>query len=229
MGERVDMLRNSLAALIASLLLVGASGAEAQSAIVDGSSNTILLPEIPVEEPEPPIEACELDPRGCQVDPCILDPASCEAPPAPEPPVAEPPAPSFSHAFEGSARLKGDGFKTIQPFTLLMSFDTAALTFQALDADGTLYGGHLVARGATGSRFKLFLDGDSRDAFAARVAARGSAAAGRAAGNVLGEGSTLTLKRSRDGSASLKIKSEVLVDGMGEVTFKANLSAAAPL
>jgi hypothetical protein len=221
MGERADMLRNSLAAPIAFLLLLGALAAEAQPAIGDGSSNTIVFPEIPVE-PEPPIDPCELDPRGCQpIDPCAANPLSCEAPP-----LVEPPAPLFAHQFGESARLKGQGFKTTQPYTLQMNFDIVALTFLAMDGDGTLYSGHLVPRGTQGTRFRLFLDGASEEAFAADVAARGAAAAGRGAGSALGESSKLTLKQNPDGSAALKIKSEVLVSGVGEVGFKANLSAA---
>jgi len=182
------MLRNSLAALVASLLLLGALGAEAQPAIGDGSSNTIVFPEIPVEP--------------------------------------EPPAPLFTHEFGELARLKGEGFKTTQPYTLRMHFDTAALIFLAMDGEGTLYSGHLVPRGTQGTRFRLFLDSASEDAFAADVASRGAAAAGRSAGSALGESSKLTLKQNPDGSTSLKIKSEVLVNGVGEVGFKASLSAA---
>lgn len=216
------MLRNSLAALAASLLLLGALGAQALAAIGDGTSNTIVLPEVPPDE-EPPIDRCELDPRQCQpINPCLQSPVSCE-----DPPVAEPPAPTFSHEFAGSARLKGDGFRAIQPYTLQMSFDTSALTLLAMDADGTLYSGHLVPKGTKGTKFKLFLDDPSGDALAADVAARAASASGRSADTVLGGSSKLTLKLSKDGSASLKIESEVLVNGMGEVSFDANLSSAA--
>lgn len=186
------MLRTTLAAAAASLLLLGAQGARAQDAlpaIADGTSNTILLPELP---PQP-----------------------------------DPPAPIFSHELAGSAKLKAGGAKSVEPYSLQVNFDTAELTFLAMDGDGTLYGGNLAPRGTRGGKFKLFLDAGSRDAFAADVAARGASASGRTAGSVLGDTSKLTLAVDEDGSASLKIKSEVLVDGLGEVVFKANLVGVA--
>jgi hypothetical protein len=197
------MRRSSLTALAASLLFLCALGA--QAAIVDGSSNTILLPEVPTDR-------------------CIVSPASCE-----EPPVAEPPAPSFSHEVVGSARLKGDGFKVSQPYVLQIHFDTSARTFLAMDGDGTLYSGRLAPKGKKGDRFKVFMDDGTDDAFAADVAARGAAAAGRTAGSVLGKSSQIVLKLGPNGSASLRIKSDVLVTGIGEVGFKANLSSDPPL
>ena len=211
------MLRKTLAALAASLVFLSALGAQALSAITDGTSNTILLTEIP---PAPALPAIT---DGTSNTILLPEIPPAPEPPVAEPPVAEPPAPSFSHSFAGSAKLVGDAFKASQPYTLQMSFDTAALTFLAMDADGTLYSGHLVPKG---SKFRLFLDGPSADALAADVAARGAAAAGRSAGRVLGESSKLTLKLNQDGSASLKIKGDVLVNGLGEVSFKANLSSA---
>jgi hypothetical protein len=146
--------------------------------------------------------------------------------PAPEPPT-EPPAPIFSHELAGSAKLKVGRAKSVEPYSLQMNFDPSALTFLAMDGDGTLYGGNLAPKGTRGDKFKLFLDGASSVAFAADVAARGAGASGRTAGSVLGEISKLTLTVDEDGSASLKIKSEVLVDGVGEVAFKANLVGVA--
>jgi hypothetical protein len=147
-----------------------------------------------------------------------------EEPGDPEPP-AEPPAQSFAQELAGSAKVNAGGAKSVEPYSLQMNFDPAARTFLAMDADGTLYGGNLVPKGSRGDKFKVFLDGASSDAFAADVAARGAGASGRSAGSVVGELSKLTLTVDEDGSASLKIKSEVLVDGQGEVVFKANLVA----
>jgi hypothetical protein len=125
---------------------------------------------------------------------------------------------TFDHSLAGSP-VKGDGFKTSEPFTLLLNVDTTARTFSALDGAGTVYTGNLAPKGTKGVKFSLFLDPASSDVLSADVAGRGLAAAG----SVLGQSSKLTLKLNEDGTASLKVKSEVLVAGVGEVVFKANL------
>jgi hypothetical protein len=175
-------------------------------------------------EPEPP-DPCELVPQLCNpLDICELVPALCEDPPVAEPPVNEPPEQEvFDHSLAGSAKVKGDGFKTSEAYTLLLSFDTAARTFSAMDADGTLYTGNLAPKGTKGTKFSLFLDAGSEDVFTSDVAGRGIAAAGVPGGTIAGDSSKLTLKLNEDGSVSLKIKSSVLVSGIGEVVFKANL------
>lgn len=234
------MLRNSLATFLTAALLLGGAGARAlPPTTLPGNTGgggiindpCILNPELCL--PEPP------------VDPCIEFPNLCTDPPPPpptggicdrfpdlcvngDPPVAQPADPTFSHHLAGSAKVKGDGFKTSQPYALDLNFDKSALTFLAMDSSGKLYSGNLVPKGTHGNKFRMFLDGSSSDAFAADVAGRAADAAGRSAGNVLGESSKLTLKLAEDGSASLKIKSEVLVNGMGEVGFKANASSVAP-
>jgi hypothetical protein len=134
--------------------------------------------------------------------------------------------PTFDHELTGTAKVKGAGFKASEPYTLKLSFDTTALTFLAMDADGTLYSGNLAPKGTKGDKFRLFLDGASADALAADVAARSGIAAGGAAGAVLGHSSKLILKLLEDGSVALKVKSEVLTSGLGEVVFKANLTSA---
>ncbi len=144
-----------------------------------------------------------------------------------EPALAEPAEPGPSQEMNGSAKVKAGGAKSIAPYSLQLSFDLAARTFLAMDGAGALYGGNLVPKGRREDRFKLFLDDASRDAFAADVAARGAGASGRSAGGVLGESSKLTLTVGEDGSASLKIRSEVLVEGLGEVVFKASLAGVA--
>ena len=180
-------------------------------------------PELCRPDPPPP-DPCELNPELCEPDPCEVAPALCEEPPGgEEPPVAPPEQEVFDHSLAGSAKVKGDGFKTSEPYTMLLSFDTAARTFSAMDGDGTLYTGNLAPKGTKGTKFSLFLDPGSENAFNSDVAGRGAAASGVPAGTIAGDSSKLTLKLNEDGSVSLKIKSSVLVSGIGEVVFKANL------
>jgi hypothetical protein len=174
-------------------------------------------PVDPDPDPDPPIDPCDLVPTA---------PGCNEEPPVVEDPPAEPPAPSFSHELDGSARVKGNGFKVTEAYSLQMNFDTSTLIFSAMDADGTLYSGNLVAKGKKGKKFRLFLDDGSEDALSGDVAERAGTASGRAPGAVVGESSKLTLKLLDDGSVLLKVKSEVLVDGIGEVVFKARLTGA---
>lgn len=106
---------------------------------------------------------------------------------------------------------------------MTLSFDTNAATFSLADESGALFTGHLIAKGSKGKRFSLFLDGASRDAFAAKLAAGGAVLAGQPAGSVLGE--TLDLQLTRDDtSVRLKLKCSVLTSGIDEITFKANLA-----
>ena len=182
-------------------------------------------------DPEPP-DPC---PAGslCPIDPCELAPALCEDPPVVDPgtedpgaedPGNEPPEQEvFDHSLAGNAKVKGDGFKTSEPYTLLLTVDTTARTFSAMDGAGNLYTGNLAPKGKKGVKFSLFLDEASGDVFAADVAGRGIAASGSPGGTLIGESSKLTLRLNEDGSASLKIKSEVAVSGVGGVVFKANL------
>jgi hypothetical protein len=230
----------ALLAALALCLLLTASGARA-------------LP--PGGGPIGPIDDCFDDPEGCVLDPtdpclenpelcepppppdpCVVDPASCEPDPVDpcevtdceeEPPVAEPPGPTFSHELSGPAKVKAAGQKSTAPYTLSLSFDTSALTFSAMDGDGTLYTGRLAPKGKKGTKFQLFLDATSDTAFSADIAGRGAQVSGRSAGSVLGQSGKLILKLLPEGGTSLKIKREVLVANVGEVVFKANLSAEA--
>jgi hypothetical protein len=147
----------------------------------------------------------------------ILGAASSQA--ASPPPVA-----TFSQAFAGSVSVKGEGFKTSQPYSLQVNFDAAELSFLAMDVGGTLYSGHMGPRGRSRHSLALFLDGDSNDALATDAAARAASASNRSAGRVLGGSSRLVVTVKENGSVSLKIRSEVLVDGMGTVVLKANLT-----
>jgi hypothetical protein len=199
-GRIESMLGSSLATFVtAALLLVGASALALPPTTLPGNTGG----------------------GGIINDLCIRNPELC-------PPVEQPTDPTFSHHLAGSAKVTGDGIKTSQPYALDLNFDTSALTFLAMDSSGKLYSGNLVPKGTHGNKFRLFLDGSSSDAFAADVAGRAGDAAGRSAGDVLGESSKLTLKLAEDGSASLKIKSEVLVKGMGELGFQTSASSVAP-
>jgi hypothetical protein len=133
--------------------------------------------------------------------------------------------PTFDHELTGTAKVKGKGLKASQPYTLQLSFDPAAGTFLAMAADGAVYTGNLVAKGKRGDKFRLFLDDATEGALAADVAGRAAIASGRAAGALLGETSKLTLKLGRNGELALRLKSEVLTSGIGEVVLKANLTS----
>ena len=138
--------------------------------------------------------------------------------------ASPPPVATFSQSFAGSVCVKRQGFTSSQPYTLQVNFDASALSFLAMDAAGTLYSGHMGPKGRSSHSLALFLDGGSSDALASDVAARAVSAAGRSAGRVLGSSSSLVVTVKDDGSASLKIESEVLVEGMGSVVLKANLT-----
>jgi hypothetical protein len=176
-----------------------------------------LAPEL-CEPPDP----CETNPLLCNpIDVCELAPQLCEG----EPPVLEPEEPEevfpFASILTGTAKVKGDGFKTEQNYQFAIVFSDTAFT--AFD-DQASYAGSLVAKGTSGAKFQIYLDTGSSDAFTEQVAGRAAAATGRAAGPVLGDSTKLILRRREDGTASLKIKSEVLVSGLGEVVFKANVT-----
>jgi hypothetical protein len=210
----------------------GGDSVPIEPGILDPVNDCLRFPEL-CGPPDVPPNPCLENPELCQPEPpppCLTNPILCEDPPvAEDPPIAEDPGDetpeqeTFAHSLAGTARVKGDGFKASEPYTLLLNVDTANKTFSAMDGNGTLYVGNLVPKGKKGVKFSLFLDEASGDAFAADVAGRGAAASGRAAGSVLGDSAKLKLKLNADGSVSLKIKSEVLVSGVGEVIFKANL------
>jgi hypothetical protein len=164
-------------------------------------------------EPDP----CEVDPASCEPDPCELDPASCEPEPEPEPePTGE------SAELTGSARVKGEGFKETVPLAFDLFLDGTTFVLSR-DSGCSIYQGQLAPKGKKGQKFQLFLDEPSSDAFTALVAIHAGQARGTALGAPLGESTRLVLKRGDDGSASLKLKSEVLFEE-GEVLFKGKLS-----
>lgn len=138
-------------------------------------------------------------------------------------PMQAPPTPTFALTLEGTARVKAGAFKSRETSVLKLNVDTVALTFLAMDGAGKLYSGNLTPKNQNGTKFALFLDASSASAFAADVMARGTAAAGPATPAILGSNAQIVFKQKADGSASLRIKSAVLVEGIGEVTFNAKL------
>lgn len=174
-------------------------------------------------DPPPPPDPCEQNPLLCNPHPnlCEVVPELCNG----EPPVldpGDPPAPTFPHSADlaGVAKVRGDGFRSEVPLTLALNFDDS--TFLATDGTN-VYTGHLSPKGKRGTKFQLFLDGGSADAFSAAVGGLAADATGRAAGSILGQSSKLVLSLRDDGSASLKLKAHVLASGLGEVVLKANL------
>jgi hypothetical protein len=142
------------------------------------------------------------------------------APPCPTPTSCLPDFPNEA-ALTGSARVKGEGFKSTEAFALHVNFDDA--TFVLIEGD-EVYFGNLVPKGPSGTKFRLFLDDGSRDAWSAEVAARAGAASSRTPGGVLGESSKLVLKLKKSGRVSLDMKINVLDSGLGEVVFRATLN-----
>ena len=167
------MLRITLAA--ASFVLLGAlttqaapldrppfevGGGPIEPGILDPVNDCLRFPQLcePGDPPPDPCiehpELCDPEPPDpcpagqlCPVDLCELVPSLCEEPPIAEPPVAEPPEQEvFDHSLAGNAKVKGEGFKTSEPFTLSLNADTAAGTFLAMDGDGTLYSGRLAPK-----------------------------------------------------------------------------------
>jgi hypothetical protein len=165
-------------------------------------------------QPEPP-DPCDLAPGLCV---CKLAPALCE-----DPPVLEPAEPVGHHLF-GGAVVKAEGIKVFEGFPATLSFDTSARTFLLMTELGAVYTGNLAPKGKSGRKFSLFLDDASSDAFTAFVAARGAAAAGDSAGTVLGDSTRFVLKLDEAGAVSLKIRSDVLTSGVGNVVFKVTLT-----
>jgi len=172
-----------------------------------------------------PIDPCELDPASCEpVDPCELDPGSCEpTDPCEIDPASCEPEPANHGSLSGTARVRGSGFSQSLDLGAELYFDDA--TFSLMETGGcTIFTGNLAPKGKKGNKLQLFLDDASADAYTAFVAQSAAAASGRATGSPLGESAKLILKLKQDGTASLRIKSEVLFDTAGEVAFKARLS-----
>jgi|GEM_PF-5494452 len=187
-----------------------------------------LNPEL-CEPPDP----CEENPKLCEPDPCDVSPLLCNVcefapvlceddPPVLDPGDPEDPEFPFATDLEGSAKVKGAGFRQTRPFGFQVSFGDGA--FSAVDDSGKVYTGLVATRGKSGVKLQLFLDDASREALWARIVVFAENASGRSAGPAVGEGAKLLLKLREDGSASLRVKSEILIDGIGPVVFKASAS-----
>ena len=172
-------------------------------------------------EPPPPPDPCEINPILCEpVDICEIAPQLCEE----EPPVLEPADPSPN--LFGGAIVRVDGLKIIENLAIELTFDTTAKTFAMIDGESAaIYTGNLTPKGSSGRKFTLFLDAGSKSAFVDFAASRGAAAAGSPAGTVLGDTTKIVLKLDESGAIeSLKIKSQVLTSGVGEVVYKTNMA-----
>lgn len=204
--------------------------------ILDPVNDCFRFPQL-CDPPPPPPDPCLVDPASCEPEPpcpgirchplplCEISPSLCEDPPVVDPEDEDPPEQEvFDHSLTGTAKVKARAGKSKEPYTLLLTTDTTALTFSAMDEAGTLYTGSLVPKGKKGVKFKLFLDSGSSTLFEADVASRGLAASGLPSAPPSGGATKLTLTLNEDGTASLKMKSEVVVPGVGEIVFKANLT-----
>ena len=167
----------------------------------------------------PSADFCELNPEsplcGGIVEPPV-DPASCE----PEPADPEPTAFELS----GSGRLKGPGFLLPIHPSFALSYDESTFT---LDDGCDPWTGSVVAKGPSGKKFQLFLDEASIDGFADVIAERARSIAG-VGGEALGNTQKLVLKENADGSLSLKVKIQVVVQDLGEVVYKASFTTIDP-
>jgi hypothetical protein len=199
------------------------------------------FPESPICNPEePPIDPCELDPASCEPDPCELDPASCEPDPCeldpgscePDPCEADPascePLPeqeTYTQVIKlkGSSVLKGEGFK--ERAEADATFDFNSSDFLLVFNKDAVFKGGLSPKGKKGKKFQLFLDDESRVAFAIYVGELAGIASGRAAIHTLGESSKFILQLRENGTGVLKIKSQVLDrSDDSEIVFKLNAS-----
>jgi hypothetical protein len=196
--------------------------------VIDPTNPCIFHPELcPENPPVPPPDPCIENPEICEPEPpppgdtlCDLSPALCDDD---IPTVVLPTAPVTTGLF-GAAKVKAGGVKVFEGFFLSLSYDETAGTFMAIDESQNAYTGHLTSTGNTGRKFTLFLDDGSGDVFAQYVAERGAAAAGSQGGTLAGHTTKWTLKLRADGSVALKIRSDVLLSGVGEIVFKANLT-----
>ena len=232
----------------ASLLLLGAAAAQAldlnrppfqapvgpiEPGILDPVDLCLRFPQLCnpgdpppnpcIENPElcTPPDPCALNPELCEpTDPCELSPALCE-----EPPIAEPEPPA-SRRLGGNVIMRVGGSRFDLGFGVDLSFDDTS--FSMLIDGSELVTGRVVAKGKSGRKFTLFLDGTSTDGFNAFVAARGGALMSQPEGTVLGDTTKIVLKLDEAGKATLKIKSQVLTSGVGEVVFKANVVEGTP-
>jgi hypothetical protein len=193
-----------------------------------------------LENPESPLCGGPIDPP-VDPDPCDEDPSLCEPPTGPcelapelcQPggPVLEPGDPAEPVAplvFTGSVRFKGPGFLTSRDIdTTLVHDDT---TFALGLAGGCSIGtGGVVAKGQSGKKFELLFDDASLDSFTNDLVHMAALLSGQT-GTPIAETAKVVLKRTGEDTWSLKIKFSVVVQGVGVIVYKANLTSttAAP-
>jgi hypothetical protein len=210
-----------LAILAASLVLLTAPVARA---IPDCEK----FPDLPICNPDPDPDPCEIDPASCEPDPepdpCELDPASCEPDPEPEPePEPEPVDYTHNADFAGSYVVKGEGkklkFIDEQP-GVSFNADHFVLVF---DKDAA-FAGTLVPKGKKGEKFEMIFDDASAGGFAQFVADHMEIVAGRPPQTAVGQSTKMIFVVREDGTALLKIKSSVVESDGDEVVFKLKLA-----
>ena len=165
---------------------------------------------------EPPV----VDPGDPEPDPCAGNPLLCD------PPVAEvePEAPSTELA--GPARFKGPGFNLSREASATLSYDASTFSLDSsLGCDPAL--GTVVAKGPSGKKFQLFPDDASLDAWADAIAFSAKLIAQRG-GDPVGKTAKVVLTENADGTLTLRIKVQVVVEDLGEVVYKATLTTIDP-
>jgi hypothetical protein len=232
------------ALVLAALVLAAAPAARA-------IPNCDEFPDLPICNPDPDPDPCEIDPASCEPDPCELDPASCEPDPCeadpascePDPcasdpascepePEPEPEPVDYTHSadFEGSYLVKGEGKKTRfaeQKPEVLFDEDHFLLIFDKTQA----YAGSLVPKGKKGTKFEMLFDsGASADGFAQFVAEQMGFVAGRPPQTAVGQSTKMVFVLRADQTALLKIKSSVVESDGDEIVFKLKMTGVvAPL
>jgi hypothetical protein len=177
---------------------------------------------------EPPVDPCDVDPSACPPPPppaiCEINPSLCEG----GGPVLEPVEPEEEPTtdFLGSFRFKGPGFDRSGDAAVQLAHDGETFSF-ALQPGCLTPTGTVVKKGPNGKKFQLFLDDASLDAFADSLADSARFIAGRG-GEPLGKTSKVILKKTGEDTWSLKIKIQVVVEDLGEVVYKANLTSGEP-
>jgi hypothetical protein len=192
---------------------------------VAGQVSALPSQEFCLDNPESPLcggpfeDPPVIDPGDPEPDPCAVDPASCEP--------AEPVDPEPT-AFElaGTGRFKGPGFVRPVQASASLSYDDSTFSMDSnLDCDPST--GTVVAKGPSGKKHQLFPDDASLDAIADSLAFSARLLAGRG-GEPAGKTAKLILKENADGTLTLRIKVQVVIEDLGEVVYKATLTTVDP-
>jgi hypothetical protein len=182
-------------------------------------------PELPICNPDPDPDPCELDPASCEPepepDPCELDPASCEPTPEPEP-EPEPIDYPLVARLEGTYLVKGEGLKRSFPKEPSFYFNADHFDLSFGKAGG--FEGTLVPKGKQGKKFELILDAASATEFAAFVAEQMGIVAGREPQAAVGQSAKMIFVLRDDETALLKIKASVVESDGDEIVFKLKMT-----